>query len=118
MLLQAQASEKRAHCFCSHPALEAKRIENRDDQADEPPAPLFAFPKPRLGMAISARHRLPQAMHAALGEPGLTGDLANTGLGVFTKGVENQAAFGPISHVGQSSAGFLNSWQHSVPQRT
>src|SRR5713101_471847 len=64
-------------------------------------------------MAISAGHRLPQAMHAALGEPGLTGDLANTSLGVFTKGVENQAAFGPISHVGQSSAGFLNSWQNS-----
>jgi hypothetical protein len=56
-------------------------------------------------MAIAAGHRPPQAMYAALGEPGLTGDLANTGLGVLTKGVENQAAFGPISHVGRSSAG-------------
>ena len=34
MLLKVKASEKRAHRFCSHPALEAKRIENRDHQAD------------------------------------------------------------------------------------
>ena len=105
MLLQVQAREKRAHRFRSHSALEAKVIENRNHEADELPTPLFAFPKPRLGMLIAAGHRLPQAMHAALGEPGLTGHLANARLGVITKGVENQAAFGPISHVGRSSAG-------------
>jgi hypothetical protein len=45
----------------------------------------------------------------------LTGHLANTGLGVLPKGVENQAAFGPISHVGRSSAGGLNSCVNLVP---
>src|SRR6266853_541130 len=89
----------------SHAALEAKVIKDRDHQADEPPVALFGFPKPRLRMAISAVHRPSQAMHAALGESGLTGDLTNTRHSVVPKGVENQAAFRPKSHGGRSSDG-------------
>jgi hypothetical protein len=98
-------SEKLAHRFRPNPALEAKEIKHRDDQAEEPTAAFFGFQKPRLGVAISARYRLPQTMHAALGEPGLNRDLSNAGLGVVTKGFENQTAFRPKSHVGRSSAG-------------
>lgn len=107
ILLQAQASEKLAHRFCSHPALEAKDkdIEGRDHEADAPPVAVVRFPQPRLRVAISAVHRLSQTMHAALREPGLTGNLSNTSLGVVTKRVENLATFGPKSHVGLSSAG-------------
>ena len=98
-------SEKLAHRFRPNPALEATEIEHRDDQADEPTAACFGFPKPRLGVAIAARYRLPQTMHAALRESGLNCDLSNACLGVVTKGVENQTAFRPKSHVGRSSAG-------------
>src|SRR5205807_10646887 len=105
MPLQVKPSEKLAHRFRPNPALETKEIEHRDDQADEPTAACFGFPKPRLGVAIAARYRLPQTMHAALRESGLNCDLSNACLGVVTKGVENQTAFRPKSHVGRSSAG-------------
>ena len=115
MPLQMKPSEKLAHRFRPNPALEAKEIEHRDDQADEPTAACFGFPKPRLRVAITARYRLPQTMHAALGESSLNRDLSKACLGVVTKGVENQTAFRPKSHVGRSSAGYLNSWWNSVP---
>ena len=88
MLLQAQTRAKLAHRFRAHPALETKDLEDRDQQADEPPVTVFGFPQPRLGMLISAGHRLPQPMHTALGQPGLTGDWANARFGVIPKGVE------------------------------
>src|SRR2546425_1977877 len=57
-------------------------------------------------------------MHTALGEPGLIGNLSDALLGVVTKSVENPKTFGPKAHVGLSSAGRLNSWSNSAPQRT
>src|SRR5215510_8794724 len=105
MPLQMKPSEKLAHRFRPNPALEAKEIKHRDDEAEAPAAAFFGFPQPRLGVAISARYRLPQTMHAALGESGLNRNVANAGLGIVTKGVENQTAFRPKSHVGRSSAG-------------
>jgi hypothetical protein len=56
-------------------------------------------------MDIPALQSLPQAMHAALGEPSFNRDLSNACLGVGAKIVENQTAFRPKSHVGQSSEG-------------
>src|SRR5712671_4778641 len=50
---------KRAHRFRSHAALQPKIREDGNDEADEPPATLFGFPKPRLGMLIAVGHRLP-----------------------------------------------------------
>jgi hypothetical protein len=66
-------------------------------------------------MDIPALQRLPQTMYAALGEPDFYRDVANACLGMVTKEVENQMAFCPKSHVGQSSVGCLNSWLNSVP---
>jgi hypothetical protein len=67
MLLEVKTREKRAHRFRAHPPLETKDIEDRHHQADEPPATVFGFPKPRLAMLIAAGHGLPQPMHTALG---------------------------------------------------
>ena len=63
-------------------------IEDGNDEADAPPATLFGFPKPRLGMLVSADHRLPQPMHATLGESCLQSNLPDTCLGVIPKGNE------------------------------
>src|SRR4029077_3070541 len=115
MLFQVETSEKRAHRFRSHAALPPKIIEDGNDEADEPPATLFGFPKPRLGMLMAVVHRLPQPMHATLGEARLQGNLPDTCLGIISKGVENEAAFSPESHVGRSSAGGLNSWLNLAP---
>jgi hypothetical protein len=56
-------------------------------------------------MLISVDHRLLEPMHATLGEPRLQGHLPDTGLGLVTKDVENELAFGPKSHGGRSSVG-------------
>ncbi len=66
-------------------------------------------------MLIAAGHRLSQPMHATLGESRLQGNLPDTGLGMIAKDVENEAAFGPESHVGWSSAEGLNSWLNLAP---
>ncbi len=115
MLVEVQVSEKLAHGLCANATLEAKEIEDRHDQADQPATPLLGFPKPGLGMAMSALHGLAQTMNAAFGKAGLRGNLTNTGLGVMPNAVENQAAFSPESHVGRSSAAGLNSWLNLAP---
>jgi hypothetical protein len=44
--------------------------------------------------------------------------LANALGALVTKTLENEETFGPKSHVGQLSEGWLNSCRNSVPQRT
>src|SRR2546425_4835752 len=118
MGLKAKPAEKLADAVGSHASLEAENIEGSHHQAQKPPVPCFGFPQPRLWVAISAFHRLCETMHAALGKPGVLGNLANALRGVVTKSVENPQAFGPKSHVGRSSDGWLNSGWNSVLQRT
>src|SRR5688500_6248396 len=57
-------------------------------------------------------------MDAAFAKSSSLGKLSNALLAVFTNCVENPQAFGPKSHVGRSSDGYLNSWLNSVPQST
>jgi hypothetical protein len=61
-------------------------------------AAFCGVPKPRLWMAILARHHLSKTMHEALGEPGLIGYLSNARLGVVTQRVENEASFSSKSY--------------------
>src|SRR6266478_9692066 len=88
MLFQVETREKRAHRFRSHAALQPKIIEDGNDEADEPPATLFGFPKPRLGMLIAVGHRLPQPMHATLGEARLQGNLPELALALSRKALK------------------------------
>src|SRR6266404_9271786 len=115
---KAQTTEKLADRFGPNASLETEGIERCHDEADEPTAACFRFPPPGLRVLISAFHRLFEAMHTALGEPGPMGNLSDALLCVVTKSVENPKTFGPKAHVGLSSAGRLNSWSNSAPQRT
>src|SRR5712691_5297942 len=69
-------------------------------------------------MATSPLHGLLETMHTAFGQPCLVGKTAHTLRAVVTKTLEHAQAFVPKSHVGLYSAGGLNSWPHSVLQRT
>ena len=65
-------------------------------------------------MAMSARHRLCEAIHTAFGKPGLMGQLPNALPAVLEKKLEKPMAFIPKSHLGQSSEGGLTFVQHST----
>jgi hypothetical protein len=109
-----QTHQKLADRFHSYPAFAPKGIERGHDETEEPLAALWRFPQPGFGMAISARHRLGEAMHTAFGKPGLIRQLPNTLGAVIEKKLENAMAFIPKSHVGQSSKGGLTFVQHST----
>src|SRR5256885_6738022 len=66
MHLQAKTDNKLADGLSANASLEAKGIERGHHQADAPTAALVGFPKPRLGVAVSALHRLFETMHTAL----------------------------------------------------
>src|SRR5712691_1951213 len=75
MRLKAQTTEKLADRFGPNASLETEGIERCHDEADEPTAACCRFPPPGLRVLISAFHRLFEAMHTALGEPGPMGNL-------------------------------------------
>src|SRR5437870_13773747 len=118
MRRKAQTTEKLADRFGPNAACEAEGIERRHHQADEPTAAGFRFPPPGLRVGIATFPRLLETMHTAFGKPRLLGNPSNTLLTVVTKTLENLQTFGPYSHVGLSSEGWLNSWWNSVLQRT
>src|SRR5882672_5253583 len=118
MRLKAKMSEKLADRFGPNTSLEAEDIEDGHYQADQPTAAFFGFPKPRLRVTGSPVDSLFETMDTAFGKPGLMGNLSNALLRIVTKRVENQKTFGPKSHVGRSSEGWLNSGWNSAPQRT
>ena len=66
MHLQAKTDKKLADGLSANASFEAKGIERGHHQADAPTAALVGFPKPRLGVAVSALHRLFETMHTAL----------------------------------------------------
>jgi hypothetical protein len=115
MRLKMQTDEKLADRFHPHTTFEGKGIERGHDETDEPLAALWRFPQPGFAMAISARHRLLEARHAAFGKPGLMGQLPNALHAVLEKKLEKPMTFIPKSHVGQSSKGRLKAVQHSIP---
>src|SRR5215470_4826579 len=102
----------------AHSSLEAENKEGGYHQAEEPPAAFFRFPQPRLGVAVSACHRLCLTLDAAFGQSSALGKTSNALRAVFTNGVANPQAFVPKSHVGRLSEGGLNSCRNSAPQRT
>ena len=69
-------------------------------------------------MPVPTLHGLLETMHAAFCQTGLLGELANALGALVTKTLENEETFGPKSHVGQLSEGWLNSCRNSAPQRT
>src|SRR5262245_10410388 len=113
-----QPSKKLAHRVQTHAALEAERIEGGHDEACQPLPAVFRFPQPGFPMAIAVLHRVLEAMHTALRQPGLSGHAAYALPAMITQALENPQTFRPKSHVGLCSEGCLNSWSDSVPQRT
>jgi hypothetical protein len=109
MRLQAKTGEKLADRFRPNPSLEAETKEGGHDQAQEPSAAFFRFPQPRLGMTVSAFHRLEVTMHAAFRKTSALGKASNALLTVCPNRVDNLKTFGPKSHVGRSSDGWLKS---------
>src|SRR5262249_22561702 len=81
--LQVKTAEKLADRFGSNPTLETEHKESGHDEADEPGSAFWRFPQPRLGVAVSACHRLRVAMHAAFGKPGVTSQLSHAQLTIF-----------------------------------
>jgi hypothetical protein len=109
MGLQAKTDEKLADGFRPNSSLEAKDKEGGHDQAQEPSATCFRVPPPRLGVAVPAVHRLEVTMHAAFRKSGSLGKASNALLAVCPNRVANPKTFGPKSHVGRSSDGWLKS---------
>src|SRR5688500_9260670 len=119
MGLHMEMAEKHADRLGSHTAFEAEYKQRGHDQADEPGAAGFRFPKPRLRVAISAIPGLEVAMHAAFGKPGAIRQAPDALLTVFTNRVENDNALGPQSHgVGPSFEERRNSGSNSLSQST
>src|SRR5918993_657639 len=119
MGLHMEMAEKRADRLGVHTAVEAEYKQCGYDQADEPGAAGFRFPKPRLRVAISAIPGLKVAMHAAFGKPGALRQAPDALLAVFTNRVENNNTFGPQSHrVGPSCEERRNSGLNSLFQST
>src|SRR5688572_22967240 len=119
MGLHMEMAEKRADRLGSHTAFEAEYKQRGHDQADEPGAAGFRFPKPRLRVAISAIPGLEVAMHAAFGKPGAIRPVPDALLAVFTNRVENDNALSPQSHrVGPSCEERRNSCLNSLSQST
>src|SRR5687768_5768079 len=109
MRLQTKTTEELADRFRSHSSLETKYKESGHHQAEEPTPAFFRFPQPRLGMAVSTVHRLEVTMHDAFRKTSALGKASNALLTVCTNRVDNLKTFGPKSHVGRSSDGWLKS---------
>ncbi len=90
MLIETNPHEEFAQALRPNATLETEGIQDRDDQTDERCAAFTSFPKPGLGVAISAHNRLFKPVHATLGKPCLLSDLANAWVGMTTQGVENK----------------------------
>src|SRR5205085_6882780 len=106
MRIQAKTTKKLAECLGSHTPFEAKHKQGRHHQADQPGATCLCFPQRGLRGAISARHGLLEAMHAAFGKASAIRQAPDALLAVFTKRVENDNALSPQSHgVGPCSEG-------------
>ena len=103
--------------FEANAALEIEGIEGHHHQTRKPLSAVLRVPPPRLQVAISAFNGLFETLRAPFGHPRLTGTLSHTLCGVVTKSVENQQAFGPQSHGGRSSDGWLNSGWNAALQR-
>ena len=69
-------------------------------------------------VALADAHRVLEAMHTALRQPGLLGHAAYALPTMIIKALENPQTFRPKSHVGLCSERLLNSWPNSVLQRT
>jgi hypothetical protein len=95
MCLKVKTAEKLADRFGPNASLKAEYKEGGHDQADEPVSAFLRFPPPRLGVAVSACHRLCVAMHAAFGKSGSLSKTSDALLTVFTNRVENENAVGP-----------------------